>query len=403
MVEDNKAPALTGLPYDITGVGGAIGPALHGFLPHILENASDIEETGHLPADMAASLARMDAFNIMKTDDTGGAQLSALDCLKLISTVACADASTGWCMMIAATSTLASAYMPLDTARHIFGDPHGIVGGVFAPMGRAEDKGDHYVLTGRWQWGSGSANCNWMAGGAMIHKDGELQRLENGAPDHRMLFFPADQAALADNWHVAGLKGTGSQDFAVEGLQVPKDRSVSFITDAPRHSGALYTFPLFGLLALGVSSVALGNASGALAEIIALAKAKKTTGGGRSIAQRATVQADIARAQAQLSGAYAYAEQAVALCWQEAQQHGAISLTAKGELRLACAHATEVAAQVCKICYTIGGGSAVYLSNSLQRRFRDAHVATQHIATAPAVFELAGRMLVDEPVDDATL
>ena len=218
-----------------------------------------------------------------------------------------------------------------------------------------------------------------------------------------MLFFPAEQAEFHDTWHVAGMQGTGSGDFSVRQIKVPKERSVSFIGDKPVESGPLYKFPLFGLLALGVSSVALGNAHAALREIREIVVRKKTASGGRTMAQRATVQADISRAIAQLGGAFAYLEQSIDVAWQEAQQEGDISAHARGQLRLACAHATETSAEICKIAYTLGGGAAVYASSSLQRRFRDAHVATQHIATAPAVFELAGRVLLDQPVDMATL
>lgn len=237
----------------------------------------------------------------------------------------------------------------------------------------------------------------------MIFKDGELQKFDNGAPYHRMLFFPAKNVSFIDSWHVSGLKGTGSGDFSVEGLKVLKDRSVSFVGDRPRDPAALYKFPLFGLLALGVSSVALGNARAALEEIRTVAINKKTPGGGRSMAQRATVQADLARATALLGGAFGYLENAIAQCWSEAQGSAEISVKGRANLRLACAHATEVSAEICKTAYTLGGGSAVYSGNSLQRRFRDAHVATQHIATAPAVFELAGRILLDQSADLAML
>ena len=121
------------------------------------------------------------------------------------------------------------------------------------------------------------------------------------------------------------------------------------------------------------------------------------------MAQRATVQADLARASAQLGGAFAYLEAAISECWAEAKGAGAISAKGRANLRLACAHATEISAEVCKTAYTLGGGGAVYSTSSLQRRFRDAHVATQHIATAPAVFELAGRVLLEQPVDMAML
>jgi hypothetical protein len=44
----------------------------------------------------------------------------------------------------------------------------------------------------------------------------------------------------------------------------------------------------------------------------------------------------------------------------------------------------------------------VFDSNPLQRRFRDAHVGTQHAMVAPSTLELAGRVLMGLPTD-ATL
>lgn len=393
---------MSGLQYDIDQLGD-IGPAIAALLPEIADRAAEIEQARRLPDDLAQKLAGAGAFNLSKPAALGGLQLPPLDFLKLVATVSEADASTGWCVMIAVTSTLAAAYLSPAAAEEIFGDPTVISGGVFAPMGRADDHGDHYILSGQWQWGSGSANCSWLGGGAMIFKDGELQRFANGAPYHRMLFFPANQAQLIDSWHVAGMKGTGSGDFQVDAIRVPKSHSVSFIGDRPQDGGALYKFPLFGLLALGVAAVALGNARAALNEIKAIAIAKRTPGGNRVMAERAVIQVDLAKAEAQLSGAFAFIETAIAENWREAQDQAEISATARARLRLACTHGTEVAADVCKTAYTWGGGSAVYSGHNLQRRFRDAHVATQHIATAPAVYELAGRILLDQPADMAML
>lgn len=393
---------MNGLQYDISSIGD-VGANIVKMLPEIRERAAEIEGARRLPADLAAKLAEAGAFNLSKPASLGGLELAPLDFMKIIATVAEADASVGWCVMIAVTSTLGAAYMPEPVASEIFGADDVITGGVFAPMGKAEDKGDHYLLSGQWQWGSGSANCSWLGGGAMIFKDDTLQKFDNGAPNHRMLFFPAKEATFVDSWHVAGLKGTGSGDFSVESLKIPKDRSVSFVADQPRDAGALYKFPLFGLLALGVSSVALGNARAALEEIRTIAIHKKTPGGGRTMAQRATVQVELARATAQLAGAFSYLENAISACWLEAQGADEISAKGRANLRLACAHATETSAELCKMAYTLGGGAAVYSDNVLQRRFRDAHVATQHIATSPAVFELAGRVLLDQPVDMAML
>jgi len=259
--------------------------------------------------------------------------------------------------------------------------------------------GDHYKVSGRWQWGSGSANCDWLCGGAMVFKDGELQRFDNGAPYHRMMIFPASEVELLDTWHVMGMKGTGSGDIAVKEAIVPKARSVSLIADTPVEQGPLYRFPVFGLLAMGVASVALGNAAGAMDEIKALARAKKPQGGQRTMAERSVVQTDLMRAEAKLAAAEAFFRESIAECWEGATTRGELSPHERAKLRLAATHATETAADVAKTAFTIGGGSAVYMTSSLQRRFRDAHVATQHIATASSVYELVGRVALGLPTD----
>lgn len=388
---------------DITPIAPPLGERVAALLPEVAERAAEIEKARRLPADLAQKLAGAGVFNMVKPRAYGGLELPPLDIVAILKAIAAADASTGWCAMIGATTALNAAYLPPETAGEIYGDPMTITGGVFAPMGRAEDRGDHYLVNGRWQWGSGSANCGWLCGGAMIFEEGELKRFANGAPYHRMMLFPAADAELIDTWHVSGLKGTGSGDIAVKDLKVPKARSVSLIADKPAVDGALYVFPVFGLLALGVSSVALGNAAAALEDIKELVRTKKAAGASKPHAERTTVQAAIAQATARLGGADAWLRESVDMCWGAAQAEGALSVALRGQLRNACTHATETSADVAKTAYELAGGAAVFSSHPLQRRFRDAHVATQHIATAWPTYELAGRILLDLPTDTAML
>ncbi|HRD28465.1 MAG TPA: hypothetical protein PLO65_09210, partial [Caulobacter sp.] len=81
-----------------------------------------------------------------------------------LETLAQADASAAWCLMIGATTGALANRLPAGVAREVFGDPGVIAAGVFAPMGQAVDDGDCWKVTGRWQWGSGSQNANWIAG-----------------------------------------------------------------------------------------------------------------------------------------------------------------------------------------------------------------------------------------------
>jgi alkylation response protein AidB-like acyl-CoA dehydrogenase len=108
------------------------------------------------------------------------------------------------------------------------------------------------------------------------------------------------------------------------------------------------------------------------------------------------VQADFARAVAKLSAARAHYFETIGLLWT-AVQSGEAGLEPRNRLRLACAHATETAADVSKVAYDMMGGSAVYLENDLQRRFRDANVITHHAMVAPSIYELTGRVLLGLP------
>jgi alkylation response protein AidB-like acyl-CoA dehydrogenase len=324
--------------------------------------------------------------------------------IRVIETLAQADGAAGWSAMIGATSGVASAYLPEAAAREIYGaGPDVISGGAFAPHGTATVVDGGYRVSGRWPFASGCEHCTWLMGGSVVMDAGRPRLLPGGMPDSRLMLFPAAAARIVDTWTVAGLRGTGSHDIAVEDLFVPAAHSASIITDRPRERGPLYAFPVFGLLALGIAAVGLGIARGAIDELVRLARGKTPTGSRRLLAERATVQAQVAEAEAVLGAARALVLGTVAAAWERATGEGTIDLTERARLRLAATHATLAAVRATDLMYTAGGGTAVYATSPLQRQFRDVHVVTQHIMVAPATLELAGRILLGLDADTSML
>lgn len=368
--------------------------------PELAARAAEMEEVRRLPEDLAAKMARAGVFRMITPKRFGGLELAPHDFVETVEALATANASAGWCAMIGATTALNAAYMDPATAGEIYSDPDIITGGVFAPMGKAVDEGDHYRVSGRWQWGSGSANCTWLCGGCTVWENGEMKRLPSGAPDARMMVFPASDATLLDTWHVMGLKGTGSGDIEVKDIRVPKARSVSLVVDQPHEPGALFKFPAFGLLSLGVCAVALGNARGSLDAFATLATTKKSQGSTKTLAERQTMQAEFACCEAAWRAARAYLFDEIDKTWAIATgEEGAIPMERRAALRMACTHMTRTGADICRTLYDLGGGAALFEASDLQRRFRDAHAITQHIVTAPSTWELTGRILFGLPTD----
>jgi alkylation response protein AidB-like acyl-CoA dehydrogenase len=365
----------------------------------IAKRSEEIEAARHLPGDIADSMVATGAFKFCVPREIGGVQGTAQELMTAIEEMAQADSAAGWCLMIGATSGLTSAYLAPEFARQIHGDPRTVTGGIFAPRGKAVKDGNGYIVTGTWQWASGSSHCRWMKGGCVVYEDGKPRMLRDGVPDVRTMYFPRESIRLHDNWFSSGLGGTGSCDMSVESLRVPEGHTLSMTSDKPWCDGPLYRFPLFGLLAIGCGAVALGIARGAIEDIRELAGAKTPTLSRRTLAERAQVQSDVARAEAQVASARAWLVDEIRQSWDGAARGEPISLQRRSALRLASTHAVDASVRAVDACYTLGGGTSVYRASPLQRRFRDVHVITQHMMVAAPTYELTGRILLGLSVD----
>ncbi|MBA3287311.1 MAG: hypothetical protein H0U21_04690 [Acidimicrobiia bacterium] len=301
--------------------------------------------------------------------------------VRAIEALAHADGAAGWCSMIASTTSSMASFLPADAAQELYGDPDVVTGGVFAPNGAGHADGDAVVVTGRWAWGSGTQHCRWILGGAQID-DGTF----------RLCWFADGDVTFHDTWHTSGLRGTGSLDFSVDGARVPVERTVQPGVTLPVVDGPLAAFPNFGLLAAGVAAVNLGVGRRALDEVEELAGSKQPQFSSRSLARSGFTQIEISRAEARLRAGRAYLLDELAMAWARAEAGERIGLDTRRAIRAAALAAAEAGAHAADTAYTLAGGTSVYESSVLQRCFRDAHVATQHIMVAPKLHETLGKL-----------
>jgi indole-3-acetate monooxygenase len=372
--------------YKINGDSMTIDKKLIAITPQIEANIVAMQNQRRMSPEIAQALAKTGVFQMLVPKAVGGLECDPHEIIQNIEAIAKTDASVAWCVMIGATSALYSAYLPTELARSIYGANSSITGGVFAPMGQAVLDGNQYVVNGHWRWASGSQNCTWLSAGCIV--------TENGTPTQRAMIFPAKDAELIDNWHTMGLRGTGSGDMKVTNLRVPKELSVSLMTDKPRATGSLYAFPAFGLLAMGIAAVACGNAQAALAEFKEEGVTLKTGGARKSVSERPAVQVEFAQVTAELRAARAFMFDELSQAWNSAQTTGQISLEQRAGLRLAATHLTRIAASACRQIHDLFGGIAVFSGNKLERRLRDAQTITAHMMVASPTYELTGRILL---------
>lgn len=358
--------------------------------------APEAEKRRHLPDELVDGLRGSGLFRAGAPAAAGAPEAPPPLTLRLAETVARGDASAGWCVSIAATSSLLGGWLGPQGLAEVFGDPDNVAAGVWAPRGAARRVDGGYRVSGRWAYCSGIMHSDYLFGGCVVDGD------DDGRGTPRVLGMPVGELEVVDTWQTSGLCGTGSHDAIADDVFVPESRSL-WLLDPPTSEAALYRFPILGFFALSIAAAALGNARGALDDLRALAAQKVGLGSSRTLAQRSATWSVVAQNEASLRAARAFYYDAVEQAWRAAQSAEPVSVELRTGLRLAATHATRIAADVVRAMYDLGGGSAIYDDSPLQRRFRDAHAATAHFQVNAATWELCGRLLLDQPTDTTML
>jgi alkylation response protein AidB-like acyl-CoA dehydrogenase len=356
------------------------------------ELSAQIDDDRRLPEELVALLGDSGLLRAGAPAEVHGLELPPGVALRCAEAVARGNASAGWCVSIAITSSLLVAYLPASSREALFGEGRGVAAGVWAPRGTARTADGGVVVSGRWAFCSGITHADMMFAGCLV----DDQRVPS------VVALPKEDLQVLDTWHTLGLRGTGSHDSVADEVFVPADRVFSLF-DGPILDRPLYRFPVFGFFALSIGAAALGNARAAIDDLVELACAKRGLGSTRTLAERPATQTAVATAESALSAARALYYQAIETAWQDSQDGDGVSVEARNRLRLAATHAVRTSADVVRDMYDLAGGTAIYDNSPLQRRFRDAYTATAHFQVNEASRELPGRILLGQPADVAML
>jgi alkylation response protein AidB-like acyl-CoA dehydrogenase len=362
------------------------------------ELADVTEAERRLPADLLERLRGSGLMNAGAPSEAGGLELPPGELLSHAAAIAAGDASAGWCVSIAATSSLLAGWLEPGGREELFADPAGIAAGIFAPRGTATPTDGGFLVSGRWPYCSGINHAGVLFAGCFVAPDAEPA----ARPLPIVVGIPREELEVLDTWHTLGLRGTGSNDCVADDLFVPARRVFSLF-DGPHIDRPLYRFPVFGYFALSVAAAAMGNARGAIGDFAELAKVKVGQGSARTLAERSTTHAALAEAEASLRGAEALFDDAVEAAWAAAQGDAPVPVELRNGLRIAATNAARTGATVTGTLFDLAGGPVIYDGAPLQRRFRDAHTATAHFQVGPVSREIQGRILLEQQADTTML
>ncbi len=364
--------------------------------------SSEIESTRRLPTALLDKLHEAGLFRLLLPRTSNGIETDPMTFFHVIETIARADASTAWCLSQAGGCAMSAAYLDLPVARAIFGDdPRAVLAWGPGPKVKAVECDGGYRVTGVWAFASGGRHATWLGAHCPITKADGSPRLDaNGLQVERTMLVRTEDVKWTDIWNTVGLRGTASDQFALDDLFVRADHSITREFDQERReSGPLYRMGSGTCYQVGFAAVACGVARGALDIFIDIARNKVARGQKSPLRDNAVVQSGLAQAEVNLRAARGFVLQSMAEVWKALSDGATITVEQRITIRMAATHAIHKAREAVDFAYNAAGATAIFENHPLERRFRDIHTVTQQLQGRLSHFETVGAWMLGADAD----
>jgi 3-hydroxy-9,10-secoandrosta-1,3,5(10)-triene-9,17-dione monooxygenase len=318
----------------------------------------------------------------------GGGEVSLIEFIDAMMEIARVSPSAGWVAGVIGVHPWQLALFDERAQQEMWGkDPATMHSSSYNPTGKAEKVAGGYKLSGRWSFSSGCDFCRGVMLGAMC---GTREIGNKSLPEFRSFLLLGDQYRIDDNWHVAGLRGTGSKDIVVEDAFVPEYRAQSHFDYAlglplpgqERNGGPLYRLPWSVVFHTALASSVLGAARGFVDTWVGLTRDRTLSFGGRA-ADDALTQQRLAEALWYIDVTVTRMRADVAELWQMAEAGVSASMQLRAQIRWNINRGCELVAQGVAELFRAATGRAVFADHPLQQRFQDLQAAMAHAYMGP--------------------
>ncbi len=370
--------------------------------PAVEAASNEIEETRRLPPTLLDKLHEARLFRLLLPRTSEGIETDPVTFFHVIETIARGDASTAWCLSQAGGCAMSAAYLDLPVARSIFGDdPRAVLAWGPGPRVKAVECDGGYKVTGVWAFASGGRHATWLGAHCPIFQADGSPRLDaNGRQQERTMLVRTGDVQWTDIWNTVGLRGTASDQFALNDFFVRADHSITREFELEcREAGPLYRMGAGTCYQVGFAGVACGIARGALDCFLDVARNKVPRGMKSPIRDNAVVQSNLAQAEVNLRAARAFLLQSMAGIWKDLSAGNTITVEQRITIRMAATNAIHKAKDAVDFAYNAAGATAIFENHPLERRFRDIHTVTQQLQGRLSHFETVGAWMMGAEAD----
>ncbi|MBV6286815.1 p-hydroxyphenylacetate 3-hydroxylase oxygenase component [Pseudomonas aegrilactucae] len=352
-------------------------------LPIIAANAARAEQERQVPAENIALLKGIGLHRAFQPQAYGGMEIplpAFADCIALL---AGACASTAWAMSLLCTHSHQLAMFPARLQEEIWGrDRNATASSSIAPFGRVEEVEGGLLFSGEMGWSSGSDHAEWAIVGCR-------RTNAEGGQDYCFAVLPRSDYQIRDDWHAAGMKGSGTKTLLIDNAFVPEYR-IQKAKDMMEGKSAgfglypdskVFYSPYRPYFASGFSTVSLGIAERMLEAFREKTRTRVRAYTGAAVGAATPALMRLAESTHQVAAARAFLEKT----WQEHAEHSERHQYPSRETlafwRTNQGYAVKMCIQAVDRLFDAAGGTAWFESNEMQRLWRDAHMTGAHAYT----------------------
>lgn len=344
--------------------------------PQLEQNTQRCEEARRVVPESIDLMVRGGLFRILQPSRVHGYEMDFRTFADAATLVSESCPASGWVLTVIAVHHWCLGAFPEAVQDEIFGaGQDNLIAGTLSWQGAATAVEGGYRVEGRWQFGSGVDNAQWVMLGCA---DAASQ-----APGVHVV-VPREDIEVDDTWRVLGMRGTGSKDVVAHGVFVPAYRTIDtrkfFLGQSPHiknHPTNLYRLPAEAILGVLGPTGLLGSAKFALRKFIEHTQQRRVITTGARKVEYVPTQMRVAEAAMEIQSADLLmheglrdVDQILATATSTAEQ--------RARLKWIGAYASELCRRAVGRLFAGSGAHAVYDGHPLQAAFRNISVGAQH-------------------------
>ncbi len=351
-------------------------------VPVLKERAEAAGELRRIPDETIQDFKDAGLFAAVRPKAYGGYELDPAVIFDIQLELGRGCASSAWVFGVLSVHTWQLALFPKEAQDEVWGeDPTTLVGSSYMPVGKAKWVDGGIELSGHWSFSSGCDHCQWTFLGGFVPVDDPKR------PDMRTFLLPRADYEIIDNWHVSGLKASGSKDVKVDGAFVPDHRmhkfADGFMQDSPGnkvHESPVYKYPFGQIHVRSVSTPAVGAALGALEDYNDYMKTKVSQATGGKASDSYVNSFSAAESAALLDREIITLRRNFEEMMSVIESGEKVDIERRARFRYDSARAVSTAVEVVDQLFTNSGGRVLFKGNAINRHFQDVHAIRQHHA-----------------------